>query len=407
MRALVLALMTRGSIALLALVALLGVWPRPVDSGTATANLAVQIVANTNVSAQCPATAPPQAAAAGMTTQAFCNDFTMPIPNTAGTGLPATWLGCANPGGYGTADSNPHVWYEPTADIGFDPPCNGTSPQSYIRQVTDPVYGNLVMDFAAGTNRENGYYDNVMTMSTHVFDPTNSSFWPLFLDFPMSALTEIVWRSNTNHQNATQGNEPVVDFWSWTAAWYTENISSGYCTGSGHPSCSPLEIDFIEDFGDGLDIGAFHNWNDQTAGGITGGPPSSFYDPNAYTKLDVLITSDGVSNIKGCAWVGPEAGPLVFKGCNDYPGRVDPVGTRRDGSGGYDTRNVLVLWYGGWSGPSSAQAEVPLHFYVKKFARWECADWQRGTTGPNPNCFGGAGLTTGSDGSLYHQVTVQ
>ena len=126
------------------------------------------------------------------------------------------------------------MWYQPASDYYFSAPCDGTSPDGYIRQVTDPLYGNFVMDFAAGQNRDDGFWDSAVTMSTFFRDPTDPGYWALFLDFPVNSYTEMVWRANTNHQNASDGNRPIVDFWSWTAAWYTVNlVRSSYCDGSG------------------------------------------------------------------------------------------------------------------------------------------------------------------------------
>jgi hypothetical protein len=266
------------------------------------------------------------------------------------------------------------------------------------------------MDWAAGTNRNNGYYDTATTMSTHVTDPTDPSQWNLFLDFPLSSYTEIVWRSNTNATPATSDNQPVVDWWTWTAAWYAENINAGYCTGSGHPSCTPLEIDFIEDWGTGgygVGFASFHNYQGGGAGGVAGGQPGQFYDPTIYNRLGVLVTSDGATDIKSCVWVGPESGTMAFQGCGDFPQPISAVGVQRDGGGGYDGRAVLVLWYGAWTGPGTTNIAVPLHFWIKSIGRWECVDWQRGSTGPNPHCFGEPSLTTGPDGSQYYKVTTQ
>src|SRR5215831_19464196 len=96
----------------LSLVAALMLAPCLAFAANPSANLSVQVVpTGPTTSAQCPATAPAEAAQAGFTTMAFCNDFTQPIPNTAGTGLPATWLGLVSSGG-GPADGNDHVWFQ-------------------------------------------------------------------------------------------------------------------------------------------------------------------------------------------------------------------------------------------------------------------------------------------------------
>lgn len=386
-------------------------------AGTATTNLSVNIQP---VGVVAP---PPQAVAAGMTTMALYNDFTSPIPNTVGTGLPSNtagggncyggsgcWLGCNNPSGYGTGDNFPHVWYAPAPDLGFTAPCNGTDPQSYVRQVTDPTYGNLALKLAGGTNRQNSQYDSYTTMSTYVRDPTDPSTQNLFSDYPMSNLTRVTWRSNSNvGANAGAGsypNGPIVDFWKWTAAWYAENIAS-YCT--NHGGCSPLQIDDIEDWGANNGWGSLHNWHCNTsdcASGVGGGNPG--YDQTKYTTLDTLTTTNGTSDIKTCTWLtNPDTTTPTFKGCASFP-RLDlvgPPGSQADNSGTYATRNVLVWWIGTWS--NWTPPELPIYALIKTYQVWSCADWKRGSTGPNPYCFGQSTLTTAADGSQFYKIVTQ
>jgi hypothetical protein len=253
-------------------------------------------------------------------------------------------------------------------------------------------------------------------MSTHVYDPTDPNNWNLFLDFPVSKFVRLTWRSNTN----TGGNYGVsqntsdtfFDFWSWTAAWYAENIGS-FCSNHSQ-GCAPLEIDYLEDWGFFFLIGSLHSYTGAGAGGILGAnqppyanQPSGIYDDPPYNTLDVLTTSDGFSDLRTCAWMtAPETGPIHFLGCSPWPGTIPPVGTFADGGGDYGTRNVLVWWIGtgccGFNPP-----ELPVYALVKTMQVWDCVDWPRGTTGPNPHCFGEAGLTTGADGSQYHKITTQ
>jgi hypothetical protein len=195
------------------------------------------------------------------------------------------------------------VWYQPAPDYYFSAPCDGTSPDGYIRQVTDPVYGNFVMDFAAGQNRDNGFWDSAVTMSTFVRDPTDPGYWALFLDFPVNSYTRwcgaairtterLRWKSA--HRRFLELDRGLV---------HRQPCRSSYCDGSGgQKPCSPLEIDIIEDWGDNIDMVAYHNWYDGgIARRVTGGQPSAFYDQTKYNKVGVLVTSDGSMRIKGCA----------------------------------------------------------------------------------------------------------
>jgi hypothetical protein len=366
------------------------------------------------------ASPPPAAVAAGMTTMAKCQDFTIAIPNTAGTGLPSNtggncyggqgcWLGvAAGAPTYGGSDSYPHEWYEPAPDEASDPPANGNAPQSYVRQVTDPVYGNLVLDIAAGTNRNNGYYDSAVTMSTFVRDPTDPSTQNLLFDFPMSSFTREIFRDNTNNQNAMTNSEPYVAIWKWTAAWYDENIAQ-YCT--NHASiggCSPMEVDDVEDWGDRADGGALHNYNDHTGNGVWGTNPSPPWDQTKYVMIDTLTTSDGSTNMKTCSWITPDGQPTRMMGCADFPGRIDPIGSRADNAGTWASRSIPVYWVGSGNGPcATCLPNPPLHLWLKTYQVWTCADWHRGSTGPNPNCFGQTSLTTAADGALFHKIITQ
>jgi hypothetical protein len=89
--------------------------------GQATAQTSVQLVqaGGGGTSTQCPATPPAEAQQAGFTTMALCNDFTQPIPNTAGTGLPSDWRDCDNGFTGGNRNDNVHVWYQTIWYLGY------------------------------------------------------------------------------------------------------------------------------------------------------------------------------------------------------------------------------------------------------------------------------------------------
>src|SRR5215467_8792046 len=73
----------------------------------ATANLSVQIVSpgSAGTCGTITGDANSDVQAAGFNTCALYNDFTAPIPNTVGTGLPSNWLNCNQ------SDSPTAVWY--------------------------------------------------------------------------------------------------------------------------------------------------------------------------------------------------------------------------------------------------------------------------------------------------------
>jgi hypothetical protein len=65
-------------------------------------------------------------------------------------------------------------------------------------------------------------------------------------------------------------------------------------------------------------------------------------------------------------------------------------------------RTGLIIWSGAWN----AALTSTMHTYIKSIQVWTCADWKRGSTGPNPNCFGPI-LVTNADGSQTYTVTTQ
>jgi hypothetical protein len=245
-------------------------------------------------------------------------------------------------------------------------------------------------------------------MSTFVRDPNDPSTQHLLFDFPMSSFTREIFRDNTNDQNASAGSEPIVTVWKWTAAWYDENISQ-YCTNNASiGGCSPMEIDDFEDWGDYSDGSALHNYNDHTSSGVWGAPPSTLWDQNKYVTIDTLTTSDGSTNMKTCSWITPDGQATRMMGCADFPGRIDPIGSRADNAGTWASRNVGVWWVGSGNGPcGTCVPNLPVHLFLKSYQVWTCADWRRGSVGPNPNCFGQTSLTTADDGAQFHQVITQ
>ena len=343
---------------------------------------------------------------------ALCNDFTQPIPNTAGTGLPSNtsgqcfggqgcWLGCPNPNG-GAGDNSPHVWYSPEKDQWTSPPCNENG--RGIVQVTDPTYGNLALDVDYTVTDGGGYVHRALTtMSAAVTDPVNQT--NLLNDYPLASYIEIVARDNTGQNfpcpqpNPQNGCEPNVDFFTWSAAAW-----SGQCYQNGQYVCQVLEMDDVENWApqnyEGM--GALHNWN---AGGAATGnwQGANLYDSSVYHRYGALITTNGNSDVKVCSYLDG-----ALKGCSSYVGDSIPLpGTKYDNSGSYAQRNTLAIWSDSFNNyPVGVGALAnDQHYYIKSISVWSCADWPRNSTGPNPHCFGGPSPTTGSDGSQFYNVT--
>ena len=351
-----------------------------------SADLSVQIVpAGTTTSTQCPSVAPAEAQAAGFTTMALCNDFTQPIPNTAGTGLPANWLGVMDANNScAYSDTTPHVWYQTLWYLGCSPPYN--EPGSGIQQVTDPANGNLALRIGYTQNDQVHYqYQSITTMS-----PSTGQFQ----DYPQASLIEWTFRDIT--ESVTAG-APNNDFWTWT-----RSAATG-CNGC------VLEYDIFEDWGvnsNSAGIGnAVHNWwaGNQGAGGwgcgVYGrqyvnpgvGGPCPFGSPANFTTATyhtygMLITTDGATAIWACGYVDH-----VLRGsCKKVPESLNPNNGQ---GGGFGQRNFLINWFGiafddpgqGYC-PSGADCiNQDMFSYIKSVDVWTCSDWNN-PSGANYTC---------------------
>ena len=362
-----------------------------------SADLSVKVVPKGSTSAQC-SSPPAEAAQAGLTTMALCNDFTQPIPNTAGTGLPSNtsgqcfgdqgcWLGCASPSG-GESDNFPHVWYGAERDFYFSTPCNETG--AGVQQVTDPVNGNLALDiaFSVADSQSGPILNTLTTVSPNIPNGQDPATYPDITDFPMGTYIEFTARDNTADFNT--GNlqtQMIVGMETWAAAQW-DGFACSTCV---------LERDVMENWGDYADQGPFHDWY---AGGVSNGIWAGTFPEGVYHTFGLLTTSDGSSDIKVCAYRDH-----ALLGCTSPPGAIAACGSTADNGGSYCQRSVPSIWSGKWS--ATGTAPFQLDSYFKSIQVWSCVDWRRGSTGPNPNCFGGAGLINGNDGSQFYKVTAQ
>jgi hypothetical protein len=396
-------------------------------------------------------TVPPAAAAAGLATSALCNDWTAGLPSSAGTGLtlPAgaaantdcvggagCWYMQASATQCGPGDAFPHVWYAP--DTGQCSQVQESEPTGggvHLLKDTDPTYGSgqYAEDFSASlaTQQKGGAGLRLSTKNCCNVASTSSN---LFSDYPMASYTEIVARSNDEDAFcASPGScgQPSLNFFTWAA----DNWDASACA---------LELVTIELWGKlnfAPDGGGGSNWcqSGTTAAvwsgyGIIQSKLGLNFTTKAYHKYGQLVTSNGTT-LESCSYIDD-----VLMGCN---GPVPPtpyaaIGAHPDNTGSVAQRRDLDLWFsvnfsstgaqnqcpastgtvGTWAGwcvqfptaspgfsTSVGQLGAGLHVLVKSIQVRSCADWPRGSAGPNPSCFGQTTLTTDTHGSYYKVVT--
>jgi hypothetical protein len=287
---------------------------------------------------------------------ALCNDFTQAIPNTVGTGLPANWLGVMDANNScAYSDTAQHVWYQALWYLGCSPPYNEAG--GGIRQMSDPVNGNLALRIGYTTNDQIGYqYQSMTTMS-----PTTGQ-WN---DYPQASLIE--WTIRDTTEDVTRG-APNNDFWTWTVS-----------AARGCQGCV-LEYDVFEDWGvnsNSPGIGnAVHNWHAGNLGaggwacGVFGrqytdpgsGGPCPFGSPanfttSAYRTYGMLITTDNATAIWICGYVDH-----VMRGsCFQVPRNFN---SNFGQGGGFGQRNFLINWFGiAFDDPG--QSYCPSQTYLK------------------------------------------
>jgi hypothetical protein len=332
-----------------------------------SANLSVQVVpAGTNTSIQCPSTAPAEASAAGYTTMAFCNDFTVPIAtsaagvqNIAGTGLPYNWFNC-------TYDNTPAVWYDALYDSGPPPPCSDAN-GSRVSQVTDTgvtpntlalqlVY--LITDQAATPGGKSS-----LTMSTaSVLDGGPASTWP------QNSYYEVTYRDNLSTQPNACG--PTCQTLKGNTDFFGIDIKQR------HSNTTPYtEYDFVENFSINCclnDNNALHSWGGNTADGnhpfAPTGANQHFFD--TYHTYGMLITGNGTTS-QACGYIDH----VATGNCLAIPDQIkyDPT-----------QRNFWIIFVGN-EGDPSLTLDVNIYAWIKSFAVWSCPNWNS-TSSPANQC---------------------
>jgi hypothetical protein len=331
----------------------------------------------TKKSGQC-GSVPAEAAAAGFTTMALCNDFTQPIPNTAGTGLPSDWLGAVPPSSCGTADQNDHVWWQPGPAWLFCAPPASEDPTGAggIKQVIDPTYGNraLLLGFSRSLDSNDYRFQGMETMSQDL------NHWH---DYPQASLIQITFRDDTSQKNSSTN----FDFWGYARCQLA-------CSNPGTNN-QTFEYDVFEDWaphwnGSSFDIweggSTVHWWNPNNFGEAVYVWPhanNSFWD--SYHTAGLLITTDGHTDIRACAFIDHVLqNCVVVPGAPNYCNSAGSSCFSGDGlAGGYGQRNVLTMWEGNytWFGSGACTSDpntcssTDAHVWIKSIQVWSCANW--------------------------------
>jgi hypothetical protein len=328
--------------------------------GNSSADLSVQVVP-AGTAGTCGATG--QVATdlqtVGFTTVALCNDFTTPIPNTVGTGLPSNWLDC----GFGGDTSS--IWHFGVRDRNRSP---GSPTCGSVFQTTDPTYGNKALDLQVSySDALNTAYGNPGDfLATINYNGTGG------LQFP-DAYYEITFRCNPycGNGNADGDNQ---NFWSWVAT----NLQGG----SGL-----VEVDFLETLTAQGDMGA-NTWSTTDCGsGFSRCWGAFLYaasgDITQYHTWGTLFTGNGSGGWSVCWYYDG-----TRYGCRQgsYPSDAASSAKRYlrlENQVNFTNPPQSPAWVGGNS-----------NYYVKSVKVISCANWKQA---------GAAGMCNGStfNGNFY------
>jgi hypothetical protein len=231
-------------------------------------------------------------AAAGFTTCALYSDFTTQIPNAVGTGTPDNWLWCdktTNP-----AAGIIWAWEQGTnADSrGNTIPCvsghTATSANSGVFQTTDPVNGNLALEFAA-----DNAHCNVLLYNCNPEIATYYSGAAPYAGFYPQMYMEMAIRTDN----------PANGF-SYETAAMTGWVSDGEIGRNTSPSCPTC---FTEPELDGVETGtstwdsALHFWVNGSGSGPNQVANGSLTD-TGYHTWGALWLGDGNGNVEWCSY---------------------------------------------------------------------------------------------------------
>jgi hypothetical protein len=292
------------------------------------------------------------AAAAGFNTCALYNDFTTAIPNSVGTGLPSNWLDCNLDGGTSA------VWYWGFAS--FENSSNALPCTGHVAwNVTDPVYGNLALQFTLTDSDISTYSFPVSGMETVNLSANNPVPGPG--QYPYGYYE---WTFRNDNTSGLLNNA----FWSWVTA-----LAGQLANGSG---CCVVELDFTETGPSGGDA-AGNRWGSQGAKLATWYTARGVAGVSAYHTWGTLFTGDGDGNFSMCSYVDG-----VRTGCSHQT---------YDASGENLQRRFLQAWLqAGGSGFGTS------HQYIESVKVLTCANWLQSSA---------AGMCNGStlNGSGFYQ----
>jgi hypothetical protein len=350
-----------GSPVIISLAVSLGPAGHP-DAGSATAPFTIEVQPSMHT-ARTPLTiavqsrsprpfAPSPAVAAGFSTLAADYDFSQPLYATQ-----SNWLDCSG------TDTNPaHQWH---AGIWWStPPGQGGIPCN-INQVTDPVYGNIVMDFKWLSSYDR--YGKTGAANFVQMETINTSA-SSHTDFPVGLYIEAVYRTTLIDRESDGSGPNTIYTWTTKAA---------HSTGLG-----PVEMDVTELYGG---RGGYSNAGVINHGNGSGGftytsygtnKLPSGYDVTQFHKYGMLETTDGTSQIWGCSYVDD-----ILQGCQ-------PMGTpaRRPNSFDFTNRNFLIMGGGANNTPSKSNDT-----YFEYVRVWTCPNPTNGTTCSGPMLTGPLG----------------
>jgi hypothetical protein len=309
-----------------------------------------------------------------------------------------------------------------------------------MHQVVDPTYGNLAfrMSFSEG-NQESGNLSNMTSVPSQFADVAD----PRVHDWPLNHYLEYTFRSNVEatpplDPNCINNNNcglAIAGPFEWTAC-----INSAQCAGG------PFEIDPFE-LGSSQtnhsiyygDMG-FRDWSQSTWSGGTNWRVNWFapgvglgpqpFTMQQYHKVGLLVTTDSVSDVQVCSFVDDVPIPTSLNGdnvgvCHPYTMHFAPT-ANFDGSSSVAARQILFWWLGSWpyfnylpagSCPAADGSYItqcmdlnafgPVYNWIKSIKVFSCADNKRGSSGPNPHCYGESAITTGPHGETFHKITTQ
>ena len=302
--------------------------------------------------------------AAGLTTCAMYADFTTPIPNNVGTGLPGVmpngsatasgnWINCnEGPSQSDNDQSSLFTWGFISFNYMYNPPCTNVS------QAVDGANGlalKITTSLADMNANQSGWGLTVGNTWTSV-----SANQAAFNNFPDGMYVEATYRDSmpSGISTAGNGNESQIAFWSYGHSDY------GACLVGGQ---NGVEVDFFESNGPtNISWQAMNIWNgcQATYGPTINVPNVEFFN---YHTVGTLITNDGNNGFSACYYLDGNS-----KGCL-------PI-TLPDSQGGlYERRGPFFTYGCNFHGSGSSPGCPADASYIKYIKVYSCPTWLSAT----------------------------